>query len=69
MTAFLASFDIEDWFHPENIGPRLGGRDWDTLEGRVERNTNELLDILGEVGVKSTFFVLGWVARRYPARV
>jgi polysaccharide deacetylase family protein (PEP-CTERM system associated) len=67
--AFLASFDIEDWFHPENIGPRLGGRDWDSLEGRVERNTNELLDLLGELGVKSTFFVLGWVARRYPALV
>lgn len=69
MKAFLASFDIEDWFHPENIGPRLGGRDWDSLEGRVERNTNELLDLLGELGVKSTFFVLGWVARRYPALV
>ncbi len=67
--AFLASFDIEDWFHPENIGPRLGTRDWDSLEGRVERNTDELLDLLGEVGVKSTFFVLGWVARRYPALV
>jgi polysaccharide deacetylase family protein (PEP-CTERM system associated) len=67
--AFLASFDIEDWFHPENIGPRLGTTDWSTLEGRVERNTHELLDILGEVGVKSTFFVLGWVARRYPALV
>jgi polysaccharide deacetylase family protein (PEP-CTERM system associated) len=67
--AFLASFDIEDWFHPENIAPRLGTRDWDALEGRVEPNTHELLDLLGEVGVKSTFFVLGWVARRYPALV
>jgi polysaccharide deacetylase family protein (PEP-CTERM system associated) len=67
--AFLASFDIEDWFHPENIGPRLGTQDWSALEGRVERNTHELLDLLGELGLKSTFFVLGWVARRYPALV
>jgi polysaccharide deacetylase family protein (PEP-CTERM system associated) len=68
-TVFLASFDIEDWFHPQNIQPSTGTRDWATLEGRVERNTHDLLDILGDAGVTSTFFVLGWVARRYPALV
>jgi polysaccharide deacetylase family protein (PEP-CTERM system associated) len=67
--AFLASFDIEDWFHAENIRTSLGASDWGALEGRVEHNTHDLLDILGDVGVKSTFFVLGWVARRYPAIV
>lgn len=67
--AFLASFDVEDWFHAENIRPSLGNPDWSALEGRVERNTHDLLDILGDVGGKSTFFVLGWVARRYPALV
>ena len=35
----------------------------------MERNTHDLLDILGDVGARSTFFVLGWVARRYPALV
>jgi polysaccharide deacetylase family protein (PEP-CTERM system associated) len=67
--AFIASFDIEDWFHAENVRPYLPTSDWNALEGRVERNTHELLDILGESGGKSTFFVLGWVARRYPALV
>lgn len=66
MSEFLASFDIEDWFHAENLKAHLAGADWTTLEGRVERNTNRLLDIVGEAGVHSTFFVLGWVARRYP---
>jgi polysaccharide deacetylase family protein (PEP-CTERM system associated) len=66
---FLASFDIEDWFHSANATPYLGTDDWDALPGTVERNTNELLDILGELGAKSTFFVLGWVARRYPGLV
>jgi polysaccharide deacetylase family protein (PEP-CTERM system associated) len=66
---FLASFDVEDWFHPANISPSLGTPDWNALEGRVERNTHELLDLLGDVGATSTFFVLGWVARRYPALV
>jgi polysaccharide deacetylase family protein (PEP-CTERM system associated) len=66
---FLASFDIEDWFHAENVRVCLGTPDWDLLEGRVERNTNELLDILADAGATSTFFVLGWVARRYPGLV
>jgi polysaccharide deacetylase family protein (PEP-CTERM system associated) len=66
---FLASFDIEDWFHAANLAPYLPAGDWETLEGRVERNTHELLDILGELGASSTFFILGWVGRRYPALV
>jgi polysaccharide deacetylase family protein (PEP-CTERM system associated) len=35
----------------------------------VERNTHELLDSLAASGAKATCFVLGWVARRYPALV
>jgi polysaccharide deacetylase family protein (PEP-CTERM system associated) len=66
---FLASFDIEDWFHAENVTSSLPTDDWDRLEPRVERNTHELLDILGETGARSTFFVLGWIARRYPRLV
>ncbi len=65
---FVASFDIEDWFHAANLAPYVHGT-WDSLDGRVERNTHRLLDILGEAGVTSTFFVLGWVGRRYPSLV
>jgi polysaccharide deacetylase family protein (PEP-CTERM system associated) len=63
---FLASFDIEDWFHAANVKLGLPSSDWGSLESRVERNTNELLDILGRARAKSTFFVLGWIARRHP---
>jgi polysaccharide deacetylase family protein (PEP-CTERM system associated) len=66
---FIATFDVEDWFHAANLAPYLGTAEWETLEGRVERNTHELLDLLGELGLSSTFFVLGWVGRRYPALV
>lgn len=71
MTAqvFLASFDIEDWFHAENLRPSLAGAAWSSLETRVERNTDELLDILAETGAQATFFVLGWIARRHPLLV
>ena len=36
------------------------------MESRVERNTHRLLDLFDEHQVRSTFFVLGWVAERYP---
>jgi len=63
---FLASFDVEDWFHAENLRSSLAGAAWSSLQARVERNTHELLDILAETGAKATFFVLGWIARRHP---
>ena len=45
---FLASFDIEDWFHAENLKEYLPTDDWSALEARVEPNTHALLDILAE---------------------
>lgn len=66
---FLASFDVEEWFHAENVKGALPTHDWDRLESRVERNTHELLDTLAAAGAKATCFVLGWVARRYPGLV
>ncbi|TMK19524.1 MAG: DUF3473 domain-containing protein [Actinobacteria bacterium] len=66
---FCATFDIEDWFHAENVRANLPTHDWDRLESRLEPNVHELLDILAAARVRSTFFVLGWVAERYPAVV
>ena len=39
---------------------------WDACESRVVANTQRLLAIFEQSGVKGTFFVLGWVAERYP---
>ena len=66
---FLASFDIEDWFHAENVRGSLPTHDWDQLESRLEPNVHELLDILAAAQARSTFFVLGWVADRFPGAV
>ena len=66
---FVATFDIEDWFHAENVRASLPTHDWDGLESRLEPNVHELLDILAAARARSTFFVLGWVAERYPAVV
>jgi polysaccharide deacetylase family protein (PEP-CTERM system associated) len=35
----------------------------------VEKNTDRVLSLLGDHGVKTTFFTLGWVAERFPGVV
>lgn len=61
------SVDVEDWFQVGAFEQVIDRRDWDSLQPRVERNTNEVLDLFAETGVKATFFTLGWVAGRNPA--
>jgi polysaccharide deacetylase family protein (PEP-CTERM system associated) len=39
---------------------------WDDQPSRVVGNTQKLLTLFAEHNLKSTFFVLGWVAERYP---
>jgi polysaccharide deacetylase family protein (PEP-CTERM system associated) len=59
---------VEDYFHGTAFG-YLSMRDWDTLPGRVEVNTRDLLDLLAVHDHLVTFFVLGWVAEKYPGLV
>ena len=59
--------DVEDYFQVSAFEKYIARADWDALEPRVERNTNRILDLFAEHGVKATFFVLGWVAERYPS--
>lgn len=61
--------DVEDYFHVSVFDGVIPRSRWETLESRVERNTDRLLQIFGDSGVKATFFVLGWVAERHPAVV
>src|SRR5271165_3393803 len=60
------TIDVEDYYQVEAFASTIDRRDWDRLPPRVERNTNRLLDILGEAGVQATFFTLGCIARRHP---
>ena len=59
------SVDVEDWFHVgafENVIPRSS---WETLDDRIDRNCNLILDLFAEADVQATFFTLGWVAARH----
>ena len=58
--------DLEEWFHVCGIGGPLAPANWDRLPARVEPTTRALLDLLDTAQVRATFFVVGWVADRYP---
>ena len=59
------TIDVEEWFHVCGV-PALAPPRWDALESRVELTTRLVLDLLDETGARATFFVLGWVAERWP---
>ena len=61
--------DVEDYFHVSAFAGIVAPSEWDSFESRVCCNTDRLLDIFDEAGVRATFFVLGWVADRFPALV
>lgn len=63
------SVDVEDWFQVGAFETVIDRKDWDSLECRVERNTDNVMALFDENGVKATFFTLGWVAERYPALI
>src|SRR5688572_10604872 len=58
--------DVEDYYHVSVFEGSVPRNQWESLESRVVRNTERLLDLFDEHAVRGTFFVLGLVAERYP---
>lgn len=58
--------DVEDYFQVWAFSGQIERGDWDRYPCRVERNVGVVLQMFAENNVHATFFVLGWVAKRYP---
>ncbi len=63
------SVDVEDYFQVSAFDHVVPRASWEGRESRVCANTERLLALFEEAGVRSTFFVLGWVADRFPGLV
>lgn len=63
------TIDVECWFHAYHMRPIAPKCAWHTLESRLLGNLERLLDLLRAHQAKATFFVLGWVADRFPEAV
>jgi polysaccharide deacetylase family protein (PEP-CTERM system associated) len=63
------SVDVEDYFQVSAFDSIVSRESWNELESRVCGSTDRLLEIFDQAGVRATFFVLGWVAERFPELV
>ncbi|MGD9644479.1 MAG: XrtA system polysaccharide deacetylase [Pirellulales bacterium] len=58
--------DVEDYFQVSAFERHVDRARWPEYESRVVDNTLRMLRLLERRQVRGTFFVLGWVAERYP---
>src|SRR5947209_1927883 len=63
----LLSIDFEDWH--QLVRRRLGLDGWHEAGPALGRQTERLLAMLEQLGVRATFFVLGMAARSHPELV
>ncbi|WP_024461914.1 XrtA system polysaccharide deacetylase [Marinimicrobium sp. LS-A18] len=61
--------DVEDYYQVAAFFDVVKPEDWEHWPSRVEANTDRLLQLFDEAGIKITFFILGWVAERHPELV
>jgi polysaccharide deacetylase family protein (PEP-CTERM system associated) len=62
----IISVDIEEYFHPTELAKSVRQDEWTSLPSHVVSETKKVLEIFDRYKVKGTFFILGWVAERYP---
>ncbi len=60
------SVDLEDYFQVSAFNAVINRESWQSIPGRVESNTDNLLELFAANNITATFFVLGWIARQYP---
>lgn len=56
------TIDFEDWYQ----GLEIPCQHWQDFEDRIVPAGRRLLELLGETGVRATFFILGYVAEQHP---
>ncbi len=61
--------DVEDWFQVSACEEAIPREEWDRVPSRVHLGLGRLLDLLERAEVRGTFFVLGWIAERFPGLV
>jgi len=61
--------DVEDYFHVSAFASVIRPENWDHYACRVEQSTRTILELAAKHSTRGTFFILGWVADRYPQLV
>ncbi len=62
----ILTFDIEEWFHILDNESTTNVHQWDNYEVRIHENTDRILYFLEKNNLNATFFIVGWIAEKYP---
>lgn len=62
----ILTFDIEEWFHILDNDSTKTLKEWSNFESRIHSNMDKIFDLLEKSNLKATFFVVGWIAEKYP---
>jgi polysaccharide deacetylase family protein (PEP-CTERM system associated) len=63
------SVDVEDYFQVEAFADSVPYDSWEQFVPRVDANVVRILEVFDKYAAKATFFVLGWIAERFPGIV
>jgi polysaccharide deacetylase family protein (PEP-CTERM system associated) len=62
----ILTFDIEEWFHLLDNESTKNENQWNNFPSRIHSNMDLIFKILDKSNTKASFFVLGWIADKYP---
>jgi polysaccharide deacetylase family protein (PEP-CTERM system associated) len=62
----VLTVDVEDYFQVEAFAGIVDRESWDHWPSRVVANTRRVLDLFDKHNAKGTFFIVGWVAEKFP---
>lgn len=62
----ILTFDIEEWFHILDNNSTKGIVEWANYEVRIHSNIEKIFNLLNKKNLSATFFVVGWIAEKYP---
>ena len=62
----ILTFDIEEWFHILDNNSTKTETNWNRYEERIDQNMDKIFQFLEINNLKATFFVVGWIAEKYP---
>lgn len=64
----ILTFDIEEWFMSYDSS-QLPISLWDQMPARMPANIALILEFLAQQQITATFFIMGWIAEKYPDTV
>jgi len=60
------TIDVEEWFCVEAFRQQFPMQAWARQKTRIQTNIVHVVELLKEYDVKATFFILGWIADKFP---